>query len=115
MRILRSNTILYCRRWEETAAFYEHAVRLPVLMRKDWFVEFRLANDAALSVADERRATIPSAGGHGITISLRVEDAEATRAALLEAGLEPDPLRTSWGSPAFFLRDPEGNRLEFWS
>ncbi|GEM_PF-5246769 len=27
MRILRSNTILYCRRWEETAAFYEHAAK----------------------------------------------------------------------------------------
>ena len=115
MKILRSNTIVYCSRWEETVRFYADSLGLPVLTRKDWFVEFKLAGDAALSVADERGASISSAGGNGITISLRVEDLESIHAALMAAGHNPGPLCSSWGSPAFFIHDPEGNRLELWS
>ena len=113
--IKRANTILYCARWDETVRFYEHALALPVLVRKDWFVEFRLGHDSALSVADERRATIASSRGEGLTISLRVDDVEAAREELVTAGLDPGPMRPVWGSRAFFLWDPEGNRLELWS
>lgn len=95
--------------------FYEETLMLPVLMRKEWFVEFRLSGSAALSVADERRASISSAGGAGLTISLRVSDAEALRDELTEKGVEPGPIRSIWGARAFYLSDPEGNRLEFWS
>jgi len=78
-------------------------------------VEFRLGSDAALSVADEARTTIKSAAGAGITISIRVDEVESTRADLSASGADPEPIRTVWGSRAFFLRDLEGNRLEFWS
>lgn len=95
--------------------FYEQDLMLPVMMRREWFVEFRLSGGSALSVADERRASIPSSGGAGLTISLKVPDAEALRDELMDKGLEPEPIRRIWGSRAFYLRDPEGNRLEFWS
>ncbi|AFG38333.1 VOC family protein [Spirochaeta africana] len=115
MQIRRANTILYCSRWQETVAFYEAGLQLPVLMRKDWFVEFRLADGAALSVADQSRASINSAGGQGITISLAVADTAVLHEQLLQTGLQPGPMRQSWGRDAFFICDPEGNRLEFWS
>ncbi len=115
MNIRKTNTILYCSRWKDQVDFYEQILGLPVLTRKDWFVEFRLGPNAALSVADERRATIKSATGAGITISVRVDDAERARTELAAAGANPEPMRTVWGSRAFFVRDPEGTRLEFWS
>lgn len=115
MEIQRANTILYCTRWSETVEFYENALRLPILVRKDWFVEFRLGRDVSLSIADEARATIHTSEGDGLTITLRVSDAATTREELVKRGLKPEPMRRVWGSNAFFLRDPEGNRLEFWS
>jgi predicted enzyme related to lactoylglutathione lyase len=115
MTFERANTILYCRRFHDTVAFYEEGFRLRVLTRRDWFVEFELGAGAALSIADEQRATIESGEGRGITISLRVQDAARSRKELVAAGLDPGPMRTSFGSPAFFVFDPEGHRLEVWS
>ena len=54
----RANTILYCRRWEATVAFYRDPLRLPVTHHTDWFVEFHLAAASYLSIADASRATI---------------------------------------------------------
>lgn len=113
--IERSNIILYCHLWAETVRFYEERLELPVLVRKEWFVEFLLAPHSALSVADQSRTSVRSSRGEGITVSLNVADAASTRQWLIERGLEPEPLRSIWGSSAFFLRDPEGNRLELWS
>jgi catechol 2,3-dioxygenase-like lactoylglutathione lyase family enzyme len=115
IRIRRSNTILYCRSWEETVRFYRDGLGLKAVMERDWFVEFRLNNSATLSVADQARASIQSAEGRGMTISLRVDDVVELHNHLTGRGLAPEPLRTVWGSRAFYLHDPEGNRLEFWS
>lgn len=115
MIIRRANTILYCAKWQETVNFYETGLQLPVLLRKDWFVEFALGSGAALSVADQSRATVDPAEGQGITISIRVDDAAVVHGQLAAAGLSPGAQRKSWGRDAFFIRDPEGTRLEFWS
>jgi hypothetical protein len=40
-----------------------------VTHERDWFVEFELSPDAFLSVANECRATVKSAGGKGLTCS----------------------------------------------
>lgn len=66
-----SNTILYCRRWAETVDFYRRVLGLPVNVEKDWFVEFRLPDTSFVSVADASRASIDSAAGAGITLTLR--------------------------------------------
>src|SRR5688500_17266251 len=114
MKIRTVNTILYCKKWVETMAFYRDVLKLPTLSSNDWFVEFELNQNTRLSVADETRATVKSAEGRGITISLQVTDLEEIRYELLEAGLSPTPIKEIWGSQTSYLHDPEGNRLELW-
>lgn len=115
MKVTRTNTILYCRNWQATVEFYKATLELTPTVQKKWFLEFRVSKEAYLSVADEGRTSVKAAGGAGITISFRVEDAEELREELIAKGAEPGKMRQVWGSSAFFIRDPEGNRLEFWS
>ena len=114
MKIKAANTILYCKRWQETVDFYRNGLKLLVISSNDWFVEFKLNEMSRLSVANETRTSIKSGDGKGITISLQVSDIEQTRAELLDAGITPTPIKEVWGSKAIYVRDPEGNRLEFW-
>jgi catechol 2,3-dioxygenase-like lactoylglutathione lyase family enzyme len=112
----RFNTILYCERWRECVEFYRDRLGLPVTFANDWFVEFRVAGDACLSIADATRATVSTSAGAGMTLTFRVDDADRAREALLAAGIEaPAPRDHPWGARTFFVRDPEGTRLEFWS
>lgn len=111
-----ANTILYCRNWRETVDFYRFSLQLPVSLATDWFMEFRLTDTARLSLADERRASVKSAAGAGITLTLQVESADATWRELSERGLSLEPLRDHpWGARVFYLFDPEGHRVEIWS
>lgn len=115
MKIKSANTILYCKKWRETIAFYKDGLKLLAISSNEWFVEFKLNEMSRLSVADETRTSIKSGDGKGITISLQVSDIEQTRAELLDAGITPTSIKEVWGSQAIYVRDPEGNRLEFWA
>lgn len=115
MKIKATNTILYCKKWQETVAFYRDVLKLLAISSNDWFVEFKLNEMSRLSVANESRTSIDSGDGKGITISLEVIDIEQTRAELMEAGIIPTPIKEVWGSKAIYIHDPEGNRLEFWA
>ena len=111
-----ANTILYCQRWQETVAFYQNDLQLPVTFASDWFVEFQLGGTAHLSVADERRASIKSSQGAGITLTFQVESADETWTYLQGQGLQVEPLKNhAWGARVFYFYDPEGHRLEIWS
>jgi predicted enzyme related to lactoylglutathione lyase len=111
-----SNTILYCQHWEEMIDFYKTKLQLNVACVRDWFIEFDLNNTSRLSIADESRASIKSSNGRGITISLEVNDITAVHTSLLEKGLCPLQIKDHpWGAKVFYIFDPEGNRLEFWS
>jgi len=113
---LSMNAILYCRRWRETVAFYRDTLDLPVSFESDWMVEFQVSESGCLSIADERRSRVRSAAGAGLTVTLRVQDADAAHAQLGAAGLELGPVRThAWGARLFRFYDPEGHRLEVWS
>ena len=114
-RINLTNTILYCDRWESTVRFYRDSIKLPVLLEKEWLVEFQLTGSARLSVADAGRASIPSAGGAGITLSWQVENINAIHRQMLARGIHVTPIKTIWGARACFMFDPEGNRIELWS
>ena len=114
MGIVVANTILYCRSWQETQAFYRNSLQLPVLSERDWFIEFELNVGARLSIADESRASVKSAAGLGLTLSLRVNNLHQRHQQYEQAGLSPTSLKPRWGSEVFYLYDPEGNRLEFW-
>lgn len=114
MKIKAANTILYCKKWQETVSFYRDNLRLLVLSSNDWFVEFKLNEMSRLSVANDSRTSVKSSDGGGITISLQVLDVEQIRAELMEAGIDSTPVKEVWGSKAIYVHDPEGNRLEFW-
>ncbi len=71
-RIKTANTILYCGKFEETVEFYRDHLKLPVNFSTDWFVEFCLSTASRLSIADEKRASIKSCRGQGVTLALEV-------------------------------------------
>jgi catechol 2,3-dioxygenase-like lactoylglutathione lyase family enzyme len=114
VNIQRTNTILYCRKWRETVAFYEEIFAFPVSHQTDWFVEFRLTPDSFLSIADESRATIKSVEGQGVTLSWEISNLQEAHAALLVRHLMVSPIRKKWGADVFYLHDPEGHRIELW-
>jgi uncharacterized glyoxalase superfamily protein PhnB len=90
-------------------------LKLLVISTNDWFVEFKLNEMSRLSVANETRTSVKSGDGRGITISLQVANIEQIQAELLDAGIAATPIKEVWGSQAIYVRDPEGNRLEFWA
>ena len=95
--------------------FYTDILKLQVNFSNDWFVEFVLNDGARLSIANEERASIKSSGGRGITIALQVGDSKIAHESLLKAGADPTPIKQRWGANVFYVFDPEGNRIEFWS
>lgn len=115
MKIKTSNTILYCRKWEQTVEFYKNVLDLEVNFSNEWFVEFILNSQARLSIADQKKSSIKSGCGAGITVCLQVDDVEVMHKRLEKVGVHPTPIRALWESQVFYVRDPEGNRLEFWT
>ncbi|MBN2041087.1 MAG: VOC family protein [Spirochaetes bacterium] len=114
--IFSSNTILYCKKWKECVFFYREILRLQTNMEKDWFIEFKLHDKTYLSIANESRASVKSAGGEGITLALKYESAEKTRSRFIQKGIDPGEIRNHpWGGRSFFITDPEGVRIEIWS
>ena len=112
--INRTNTILYCRNWNEMIAFYQNVLHLPVSHEKDWFIEFQIDENTYLSVADERRASIKSASGKGITLSWQVTDIRTAYDKLRAQKIGVSELERKWGALVCYFSDPEGNRIELW-
>lgn len=115
MNITISNTILYCKKWDDTVAFYRDVLKLEVHFSNEWFVEFILNSQARLSVADQARASIKSSSGQGVTVCFQIENTEIMHKYLKDLGTHPTPIKDLWESRVFYVHDPEGNRLEFWS
>ncbi len=113
--IRTSNIVLYCKKWKATVAFYKNTLELQVNFSNEWFVEFILNDTARLSVANEEKSSIESSGGKGITISLKVDDIETVHSCMMESGRNPTQIKNLWESRQFYIYDPEGNRIEFWS
>lgn len=115
LNILSSNFIIYCKKWHKTVEFYRDKLDLPVNFQNEWFFEFILNSSSRLSIADERKASIKSSNGLGITISLKTEDINIKKTQLEAKKLViPAISRHSWGALVFYIYDPEGNRIEFW-
>lgn len=114
-----ANTILYCKKWEPTVAFYRDRLGLPVNFSNDWFVEFCLTDGSRLSIADESRTSIKSCGGGGLTLTLEqkeeVKDIDSVRADMKESGIAASEIIDHpWGARVFYFYDPEGHRIEIW-
>ena len=114
--IMASNTILYCRYWQETVSFYRDMLALPITFASDWFIEFQISSTAYLSIADERRATIKSSQGKGVTLTFRVHNVHEIWNSLSARGVKLGPIQEhAWGAQVFYFNDPEGYRLEIWA
>ena len=96
-------------------AFYQVGLKLPITVSTEWFVEFKLTRTSRLSVANESHTSIKSSNGKGITVGLQVADIVTAHSQLQEAGLNPTAIREIWEAKAFYIFDPEGNRIEYWS
>jgi len=113
--LITGNIIFYCKKWEETVRFYKDRLNLPVNFSNDWFVEFSITATSRLSIADEKRASVKSGGGQGVTLSLEVEDIKMVREDMLKSGLKPTLIwKHPWNARVFHLFDPEGHRIEIW-
>lgn len=112
---ITTNIILYCKEYENTVRFYRDRMHLAVTFSTNWFVEFRLNEMARISVADEKRTSLKSCSGQGMTLSLEVEDIQASWDDSIKSGLEPSAISSHpWSAKVFYLFDPEGHRLEIW-
>jgi catechol 2,3-dioxygenase-like lactoylglutathione lyase family enzyme len=114
-QITRSNTILYSEIWGEMLSFYRDLLGLRVAEKTDWLVEFQLHENTYLSIADAHRATIKTAHGMGLTLSFKVDDLDGVYERLRASGVDTSEIKSIWGARAFFLHDPEGHRIEFWT
>ncbi|MBZ0306050.1 MAG: VOC family protein [Anaerolineae bacterium] len=114
MNIQRTNTILYCRKWKETVAFYTELFAFPISHQTDWFIEFQITPDSYLSIADESRTTVKGVEGQGVTLSWQVNHLNETHAYLGEQQVAVTPIQHKWGAALFYLHDPEGHRIELW-
>jgi len=108
-------TILYSRRWDEMVRFYRDVLGFRIVLQRDWFVEFQVAPEAFVSVADSARASIEPGNGAGLTLSWQVEHLATVRMQLIEAGLSVSEIQTRWGALVAHFFDPDGNRIEVWS
>lgn len=115
MQVRRTNTILYCSRWEQTLGFYRDVLEFQVALDRGWFVEFRIGPDSFVSIADAAHATVPAGNGAGLTLSWQVDDVGTARTALVDRLVDCSPITARWGSDSTFLHDPEGNRIELWT
>jgi catechol-2,3-dioxygenase len=115
VNITTSNTILYCKKWSDTVAFYRDVLKLDVHFSNEWFVEFILNNQARLSIAHQERTSTKSSDGKGVTVCFQIDDVQIMHVYLTKLGTNPTPIKDLWESRVFYIRDPEGNRIEFWS
>ena len=100
--IVIANTILYCGKWEETVRFYRDHLKLPVNFATDWFVEFTLNAMSRLSIADERRASIKSSHGNGITLSWEIKSLDSSMGRCTETRVSANRNpQTPLGRPCF--------------
>jgi len=114
-RIKTPNTILYCTHSENTVSFYRDVLGLKINFSNDWFTEFLATDTSRISIADEKRTSVKSCRGGGITLAFEVEDIKAYHRAMKEAGFEPPRIKEHpWDEKIFYIYDPEGHRIEIW-
>lgn len=114
LKILSTNTILYCRKWKKTVDFYRDILSLKIIFMTDWFVEFSLSDCSRISIADQAKSSIKSSP-HGITVALQVPDIESVWHDIVNEGLKPTEIKDHpWNARVFYIFDPEGHRIEIW-
>lgn len=103
--------------------FYRDVMEFDVLFSNDWFVEFAVNFATRVSVIDETRASVKSCNGQGVTIAFEVSNIapmgnslEHLKTYFIKKGVESSPIRVHpWQARVFYVWDPEGHRIEFWT
>ena len=116
VRCRRLNTLIYADHFAASERFYREGLGLEVSFANAWFVEFTLNRGACLSVVEKGTTRLRGMPISAHTLTFEIGDIEETRETLIGRGLAPGDIhRHDFGVRVFYLRDPEGNRLEFWS
>jgi catechol 2,3-dioxygenase-like lactoylglutathione lyase family enzyme len=126
--LIASHFRLLVRDFEGTFRFYREVVGLPTTYQPDSagpYAEFELGGDKYLGLFD--RALMLEAIGHPtdsertsddhalLCISVEDVDHEAQRLQALGIELEAPPIdHELWEMRTFYVRDPEGNLVEFY-
>ena len=112
----RLNTLVYADRFAASVSFYRDGLGLPARFANAWFVEFQVNAAACVSVVEKASTRMRGTASVPQTITFEVADLDAVSQALASRGLTPgETRRHGFGARVFYLRDPEGNRLEFWT
>lgn len=109
-------TVLPCRRFDPTVAFYRDVMGFPLAVERDGRVNFQVG-PTVLALARRDDSGAPAAS---VQLAFRVEmpevdrcHAELTaRGVLIERGPVDLP---AWGHRAIFFRDPEGTLIEIYA
>ena len=95
-----------------TRAFYVEKLGFQLSFDHDHYLGLRTGPQGSPEIGFMRPdAEAPEAfNGHGITLALRVEDADREHARLMRAGVEiaEPPQDQPWGARSFVVRDPNG-------
>lgn len=115
-------TVLYCRHKEATAAFYERALGLPVLLKLPRVIALQAGAHGALLLFDEGKATgdlvedrgtVPGHDGSGpqhFALAIPAGSLEAWRARLAAEGVElAGEYRWPRGGVSLYFHDPDGH------
>ncbi len=60
--------------------------------------------------------SVAAGDGVGITLSFFVQDLQGVHAIFAEQNIATTEIRAKgWRAPYFYVHDPEGTRIEFWT
>lgn len=105
-------TFLYTRDLEQTAAFYEHTLDLPLVLDQGPCRIYRVAADAFLGVCTKGEA---SPNSQDVVITLVSQDVDGWYERLRNRGVtfhKPPAYNAQYNIYHCFLRDPNGYLLE---
>ena len=113
IRLKNINHITYNVKDKDAALkWYEEILglkQIPKMVNSDHLYWLQLPSGAMVHIIEN--ADAPSAPSHHT--AFEVDDIEASRADLIEKGIETTDIQTrNDGQRAFYLNDPDGNRIE---
>jgi catechol 2,3-dioxygenase-like lactoylglutathione lyase family enzyme len=98
-----TSTIIECRDLEPMETFYRDALGVPVTLRGEGWVMLGVPPGEIVLWTGEKTELVPSLMG---------ADVPAAAAAAAALGLEPTQVYEHPGGTHFYLRDPDGNKIQ---
>jgi uncharacterized glyoxalase superfamily protein PhnB len=120
MKILDTYPVVTTARFREARDFYLKHFRMRVIFEASWVVMLGASKSGhiALGLMSPDHPTNPPGpdafDGRGVIVTIQVEDAAATHAALKRAGapIVYGPADEPWGQRRFVTRDPGGTIVD---